>query len=288
MSAAVVNCVYADQGTYEWHMLRKKMVTATDACIIMGANRWKTPFQLYQEKISDEIVNIDNEAMRRGRNLEPVARELFEIESGIKMMPAVLTRDDWALASLDGLSECQTMAVEIKCPGEKTHNMAKNGQVPDYYYPQLQHQMFVGGFKEVIYYSFDGVEAVSITVKRDDNYIEKMVKAELEFLACLRERRPPDLKADDFILQDSDEWTALANNWKNTKRKMEFLQAEEKAIRERLLELAGDCAAKGAGISLSKITRKGAIDYGKVPELKNVDLEKYRKAESSFWTIREG
>jgi len=33
------------------------------------------------------------------------------------------------------------------------------------------------------------------------------------------------------------------------------------------------------------IKKKGSIDYSKVGELKNIDLEKYRKPDSSFYKI---
>jgi hypothetical protein len=32
--------------------------------------------------------------------------------------------------------------------------------------------------------------------------------------------------------------------------------------------------------------RSGSVDYAKIPELKNIDLEKYRKKGSTVWTMR--
>jgi hypothetical protein len=42
------------------------------------------------------------------------------------------------------------------------------------------------------------------------------------------------------------------------------------------------------GVQASRVFRKGSINYKNVPELKNIDLEKYRKPASEFWKITIG
>jgi hypothetical protein len=41
----------------------------------------------------------------------------------------------------------------------------------------------------------------------------------------------------------------------------------------------------GAGIRLSKIPRKGAVDYSQIECLKELDLEPYRKKSIEYWKI---
>ncbi len=158
------------QGSDEWLELRKIKITATDASIIMGVNPWKTPLQLYKEKTSDISNTYTNERMQRGLDLEVEARELFIIQTGIEVQPKVIVKD-WLMASLDGMSECGNYVVEIKCPGEKDHALALKGKVPDHYYPQLQHQMYVCDVNEMYYFSYDGLDGVIVNVQRDDNYM---------------------------------------------------------------------------------------------------------------------
>ncbi len=172
------------QGSKEWLDLRKTKITATDSAVIIGANPWKTPLELYEEKLSSTDQLTKNAAMQRGIDLEPAARELFIIKTGIIVKPAVVV-EDWAMASLDGLSEDQSMAVEIKCPGAKGQDMAKIGVIPDYYYPQLQHQMMVLGIDQMYYFSFDGIDGVVLTVIRNDEYIANMAVKEKEFYDCV-------------------------------------------------------------------------------------------------------
>jgi len=183
--------VDVEQGCAEWHALRKRKVTATDAVIIMKESPWKTPSNLYYEKISDSPPGVPNERMKRGTDLEPIARDNFIRSTGIQVTPKVVVKD-WAMSSLDGMSEDGNVILEIKCPGQKDHNIALNGHVPHHYRAQLQHQMYVTGLQETFYYSFDGEEGVYFKVKRDDAYIERMVVEEKKFYENLMLCMPPE------------------------------------------------------------------------------------------------
>src|SRR5271155_5193386 len=184
------------QGSQKWLDLRKKKITATDSCIIMGASHWKTRIQLYQEKISDSNPLYMNERMQRGIDLEPIARDLFILKMGILVYPRVIVKD-WAMASLDGISDDNKCMVEIKCPGEKDHNEALMGRIPDHYYPQLQHQMYVTDAQEMYYFSFDGLDGVIVNVKRNQVYIDKMVEEEIKFYECIVNKIPPESSEND-------------------------------------------------------------------------------------------
>jgi putative phage-type endonuclease len=184
------NIVNVEQGSKEWHDLRKTKITATDACVIMQASPWKTKQQLYYEKTAVDYEVVTNERMQRGLELEPIAREAFIFETGTFVTPAVVVKD-WAMASLDGITKDGSYIIEIKCPSPKYHEIALQGRVPDHYYPQLQHQMYVTDLQEAGYVSFDGEDFVCIKVKRDDAYIEKMVEEEKKFYECLVNRTPP-------------------------------------------------------------------------------------------------
>lgn len=50
----------------DWLRYRKCGITGTDAGAILGLNPYRSAFQVYHDKISDTIENIDNEAMRQG------------------------------------------------------------------------------------------------------------------------------------------------------------------------------------------------------------------------------
>ena len=56
-------------------------------------------------------------------------------------------------------------------------------------------------------------------------------------------------------------------------------------LRKQLIFLSGESNSRGSGISLCQVVRKGNVDYAKIPELKGIDLEKYRKGSISSWRI---
>lgn len=273
-----------EQGSQEWLALRKTKITATDASIIMGASHWKTKVQLYHEKTSDENIVITNERMQRGTELEPEARDAFMFEMGVIVAPKVVVKD-WAMASLDGLSDDGACLVEIKCPGQKDHAIAVSGKIPAHYFPQLQHQMYVCDLNEMYYYSYDGSEGIAVLVCRDDKYIAKMIEAEFEFYNNLVNKIPPEPDELDYIEREDSLWQQCASKWISVNDSLKRLEQEEEDLRKQLIFLSGECNTRGAGISLSQFQRKGNVEYSKIPELNGVNLEPYRKTPINSWRI---
>ena len=72
----------------DWLRYRKCGITGTDAGAILGLNPYRSAFQVYHDKISDTIENIDNEAMRQGRDLEDYVAQRFSEETGFKVRRA--------------------------------------------------------------------------------------------------------------------------------------------------------------------------------------------------------
>lgn len=272
-----------EQGSEEWLKLRKTKITATDAPPIMGVSPWKNLSKLYQEKISEKNNTFITSRMQRGIDLEPIARDLFTLQTGIVVQPMIVSIG-WAMASLDGFNQADSAIVEIKCPSNADHSIALSGKIPNHYYPQLQHQIYVTGFSGCYYFSFDGIDGVAVFVERDDEYIDELIKKEKEFYECLINRTPPF--QNDYIQRNDKEWEEYAQKWKQLTDSIKFLEKEEELMRKHLIDLGGSSShVKGGGISLCQITRKGMIDYSRIPELKTVDIEKYRKESTTNWRI---
>lgn len=282
--SACLEYVELIQGSSEWLAFRKNKITATDAAVIMGVSPWKTRIQLYHEKISEENNSFTNAAMQRGTDLEPIARELFSIQTGIDVTPAIVVKA-WAMASLDGISACGRHIVEIKCPGSSTHAIALSGKVPAYYIPQLQHQMYVCDVEKIYYYSFDGTDGVLIEVARDDDFIKKMVIEESKFLECIFNRIAPEPIEGDYTERTEPLWLQCAIEYKEVVQQIKELERQEQELKKQLIFLSGESNSQGAGISLCQIQRKGNVDYSKIPQLKNIDLESFRKAPINSWRI---
>ena len=69
----------------DWLKIRRTGLTGTDIGAITGMNPYSSAFQVYHDKLSEEIEDFDNEAMRQGRDLEEYVAKRFEEASGKKV-----------------------------------------------------------------------------------------------------------------------------------------------------------------------------------------------------------
>jgi putative phage-type endonuclease len=122
--------------------------------------------------------------MARGTQLEPEARRRYMAKTGRDVNPACLQscQYDWLRASVDGLSVNGDAVVEIKCGDSVYQRVSQLHGVPDYYYGQLQHILAVTGLASLDFWCYlpDRPELL-LTVARDDAYVERLLRAELEF-----------------------------------------------------------------------------------------------------------
>ena len=274
------------QNTQEWEQFRQQKIGASDAPIIMEVSPWKTPFQLWLEK-TGQSTSTQNHHMMRGHNLEETARAVFESTTNLIVFPRVVqsVEYEWMIASLDGIDVDGKIIVEIKCPGEVDHALAKQGKIPEKYYPQLQHQLAVTGLSKGFYYSFDGTEGVIVEVEKNHEYITKLIETEKKFLEYMQTLSAPPLTTKDYNFRDDLTWNERAQKWLQKKQELENIEQEEKILRNELIELANNRNSQGGGIRLTLSTRKGTVDYRTIPCLKEIDLEMYRKPSSKVWSL---
>lgn len=276
------------QRTPEWIEFRKNRISATDAAPIMGISPYKSPLMLWEEKIFGRKGD-SNLAMERGISLEKKALEWTQNMLGHQLTDAFVQSDtfDWAIASLDGISEDGKILVEIKCPGNKVHQQHLAANIADYYHCQMQHQMMVTDCDICHFVSFDGEDGVVIIVPRDEEFIKDMLLEEFRFLHLLHMQIPPEASHMDFVSRMDSTWDDACKRWKEAKAKLKEAEILEEELKQNLIDLSRSTNSIGCGVKLQKITRKGNIDYASIKELRHVDLEKYRKPLSEFWKLSE-
>ena len=179
--------------TKEWLDHRKNFIGASDAAIILGLSPWRTPIDLWKEKLGLGGEQKQNAWMHRGLALEPIARDLYIEHVGVYVEPKMIVHPEipYMMANLDGISEDGKKAVEIKCPGKVDHEHAKNGHVPLKYMPQLQHQLAVIGLDHVDYFSYRDNEFILIQVERDNEFIKNLIEKEKYFWDCVLNFKEP-------------------------------------------------------------------------------------------------
>lgn len=271
-------------GSKEWLEARRNLITATDAPVILGVSPFKTPLQLYYDKVNGTVTE-QNRAMKRGLDLEDEARNAFEGMTGHFVFPQfrVDAKNSWMAASFDGIND-QGIVVEIKCPGKEDHSCAVSGAVPEKYYPQLQHQMHVAEVKKCYYFSYrpgDKKECAIIQVERDSSFQNTMLDKEKEFWDLLQSKTPPSPLERDTQFREDKEWIDLENEL----YEILILSERESVIRSRMIELCEGRPTRGRHLKFNPIRKKGAVDYSLIPQLNGVDLEKFRKPTTTQWRL---
>lgn len=279
------------QGSDEWKKFRKSRVTATDSAIIMGLNPWVTPYKLWCRKLGLIPEEPENEAMRRGKEMEAQALEMFNEEMLHEHNPDCILHADntWMMASIDGINVYAETLVEIKC-GKNSYQKALELEIPDYYYAQMQFQLACTGFKMAYYFCFDGVSHILHHVFRDQDFIDKMIPKCREFYECMLNLTPPQLTDKDYVEVEDERLLPKLLDLAALKREIKRLEILEKVLEDEVKRVAIDlqCNLKGAGIRVSNRVRRGTIDYQAIPELEGVDIEVYRKKPTQYWEIRLG
>lgn len=248
-----------EQGTDNWLSWRMQGIGSSDGPIIMGVSPWKTKFQLWEEKTGKvKKEQSSNWATDRGNRLEPIARAKYELEFDFEMGPATCQHEKYPFlrASMDGWNPQLKRGLEIKCPGQPDHMLAKSGQVPTKYWPQIQHQFLVTGAEVIDYYSYwmgkdvpDHMgEGVRIEVKPDRDYILKLFKAECDFWECVTKNIPPGMTGDDFKKIRLIFARKYAEEWKRLAKEMESLQTQITEQESKLLAYGKRVQFQGTGV----------------------------------------
>lgn len=178
--------VQLEQGSKEWLEFRRYHITSTDAAPLMGACPWRNEMDVWNDKMGNTPNKEPNESMKRGTELEPIARRLWTEQTGLDMIPCVIQNDEyaWIATSLDGLNERHKVLIEIKCASHDVHEMAKMQEMPFYYYWQMMHHFLCTGLDDGWYISYrpeDEEPLVYFQVKVDLEDLDSLLEVEKEF-----------------------------------------------------------------------------------------------------------
>lgn len=277
-----------EQGSPEWLSWRKTVITATDCPCIMGSNPWSTEYKCWQKKLGLVEEQKPNEAMERGSRLEPEARAQFIERYRIKMTPAVVESSELSFlgASLDGISDCRKYILEIKCGGSKLYDMASQGIVPPYYNDQIQHQLLVTRAERCFYYCYNGKDGICIEILPDPNFLPTFIPKARAFWKCVAFEQSPVLQDSDYVDMSSEKkWEKYASEYLKVCEQIKNLEEVKENYRVELLSLCKDQNSKGHGIKVMKTVIRGRVAYDEIPEMKIIDLDKYRKSSTTTWKI---
>ena len=201
--ANLIMTVEKMQDKAAWLDARKKGVGGSDASVIVGLNRWKSPFTLWLEKTGQaEPENLeDNEYVYWGSVLEETVAREFTKRTGKKVVRRGLLQHDtvpFLLASVDRLVVGENAGLECKTANGFAAREWDGDNIPDAYYVQCQHYMLVTGAERwYIAALIRGNHYVQKTIERNEDDIKALLEAETEFWRKVTEKEMPDVDGSE-------------------------------------------------------------------------------------------
>ena len=215
----------------EWLEKRRNYIGGSDAAAAVGQSPYRSPYQLYQDKVG-ALIDEPSEAMTRGLALEPLVMHLYERRFGRPLTPGpwvVSKEHSFMAATPDAIDDGINSAVQGKTSSIwKRHQWGEDGSalVPPDYYLQCQHEMAVLGAHRnqlVVLFADTAVfralghminagmkldmiaefvegqtqdptaqtEFAHFPIARDDKTIELLIKGEQAFWQRVQDRDPP-------------------------------------------------------------------------------------------------
>lgn len=267
--------LHLEQNSQEWLDARKKYRTASEAAIVLGISPFTSiaDFKLIKAGVKQQYYSA---AMKQGHDLEYRVRQLSNRHFGLDFKDECWVNADY-MASLDGI-DGDTL-VELKV-SDRTYRDLKDGITPEYYYAQVQQQLFCSP-AEIGY-------IVAYSPKEDDIAVSERIELDWTFMQRVAEAW------ERFDEMDVPEVADLSNNgavmelfqrYAKLKAEVERAKDEMDEIKKGLIEHSSDKSLTAGDFKLTKGKPRVTYDYKKAASKSGVDLEQYRKESEGAWTI---
>lgn len=287
----------------EWLKYRKSGIGGSDAGAVCGLNPYRTAMQVYQDKVSEEIEEVDNEAMRQGREFEDYVAKRFMEATGkkVRRANAMFYNEEYPfmLADVDRMVVGENAGLECKTASPYMADKWKDGNIPLSYQIQCYHYMAVSNadawYLAVVIY---GREFKYYKIERDEAVIADLIQIEKAFWEnhVLKQQIPDP---DGSKLADS----VIAEYYKNSiadtipltgfneklERRQELseligrMDMEKKKIEQELKLYLGENerAENGQFMVSWKSVQSNRLDEKRLKEEEPEIYEKYKKSVSS-------
>ena len=195
---------------------RTAFIGGSDVSAILGVSPWKSPFQLYQEKIGvfcEEITREKQRLFDRGHRWEPVVVEMLVDElmdrgHDVQIIDRNARYQDAEYPfiacelDLELLIDGEEHNAEIKTVSPfaaKAWGEQDTDEIPLYYAAQVMHGLMVKPRKRAIVAALIGVDDLRLhQIERDEETIAAIRAKEVEFWRRVQERDAPEpTTADD-------------------------------------------------------------------------------------------
>lgn len=286
-----------EQRSKEWFDARRGKLTGSNVGAALGLNPWQTPQDLIRKMVREyhgaEPEFTGNIATNYGQEHEPLALMDYLGKTGNHVEECgvfVHPEHDWLGASPDGLIGDDGLA-EVKCPfglrNKKGADLVfKTAAEQPHYYAQMQIEMACAGRAWVDFYQWakhgDSLERIGWDHPWWDENLPKLREFYDWYLSEIDNPvhlEPKEKEINTFLAHK------LIQEWDSLSQAIDDASSRKKEVLSELVALSKERNAIIHGRKLTRVERKGNVQYAKVPELKGVDLEPYRGKPSTFWKL---
>lgn len=170
---------------------RSKFIGGSDVSAILGVSPYKTPLDLYLDKIDPKEDNRNAAAKNRGKRLEPYVLDMLSEEHGFPILARNKRYDDRVLPYLSAEIDAETLDtdgkrvnVEIKTVHpfkRKEWGEELTDEIPVHYTAQAMHGLMLSGRDRCIFAVLIGDELRLYRVDRDVEIMRVMREREVAF-----------------------------------------------------------------------------------------------------------
>lgn len=287
-----------EQRSPEWFSQRKGKITDSNVGAILGVNEYKSPADVMRQMVREwhgaEPEFKSNIASEYGKASESTAMqnlELFHLSAPVEEAGLYIHKDiDWLCSTPNGLIG-NDGALEIKCPfglrdKESPEFKSLFNQPKDF--AKVQVLLACTGRTWCAFYQWS---------QHGDDYHEQafsqawfdeaLPKLKAFYDAYLIERENPERYLKPRHEEQNERFIVeMVAEYKDLKQQAKALEEQARDVLLNIIEECGERESDIDGAKLSRVERKGSIDYKAVPQLEGVDLEQYRKASSQHWSLK--
>lgn len=179
------------QGTDEWHEIRYAKVGGTRSAglFIKSDNLLNEILAEKTEEFELDYDSFSSKAMEDGKEREPLARQALidYLKINFKECGWIQSEENELLGfSPDGLSDCETIMIEIKCPANKKHlQTIRSNEIPLDNINQCIHAFVVNDKLQKLYFCSYRPESIK------PMFVKELTR---ESLVNLGTKAKPDMK----------------------------------------------------------------------------------------------
>lgn len=302
----------------EWLKERNTGIGGSDSPVIVLGDKhpFKTPFEVWQDKMGVNTPSIETAAMKRGTALEPLIADLFSQKTFLTLKvpekSCVHPEYPFLRGNIDRFiifDNDEQGILEIKCPGLRTFSKCKREGPEDYYLIQIQHYFLVTGacHGALAIFNPELWELLVFEIERDDEMISLILEADVDFwenyvvagippknttIAAVYDKLPKIEFQTELKHIDSDEWQEAIENYRVAKELSEEAKMLEDEAKERIQQImtawdANVMEGRGARCYWKEQKGRATLDRKALaaahPE---IDLSQFEKISAPSRTLR--